>query len=132
MNIPLVLHALGNLIILLTSILFIPFGISLSYGTKEEIWAFAIPIIASGVTGLSLKFCLKPKNEDITIREALAIVTFWWVSCALFGALPYWLSGACDNFCDSYFESMSGLTTTGAPSLTILKHCRMVYFSGGA
>lgn len=77
-------------------------------------WAFAISIITSGVTGLSLKFCLKPKNENITIREALAIVTFWWVSCALFGALPYWFSGACDNFCDSYFESMSGLTTTGA------------------
>jgi trk system potassium uptake protein TrkH len=114
MNIPLVLRTLGNLFLLLSGILFIPFGVSLFYGTKEEIWAFAITIIASGITGLALKFSLKPKNEDITIREGLAIVAFWWMFCALFGALPYWLSGVCDNFCDSYFESMSGLTTTGA------------------
>jgi trk system potassium uptake protein TrkH len=114
MNIPLVLRTLGNLIILLSSILLIPFGVSLFYGTKEEIWAFVVSIIASGIIGLALKFSLKPRNEDINIREGLAIVTFWWVSCAIFGALPYWLSGACDNFCDSYFESMSGLTTTGA------------------
>lgn len=77
-------------------------------------WAFAISIIASGIIGLALKFSLKPGNEDITIREGLAIVAFWWMSCAFFGALPYWLSGVCNSFCDSYFESMSGLTTTGA------------------
>ncbi len=114
MNIPLVLRTLGNLFLLLSGILFIPFGVSLFYGTKEEIWAFVISIVVSGITGLALKFSLKPKNEDITIREGLAIVAFWWMFCALFGALPYWLSGVCNNFCDSYFESMSGLTTTGA------------------
>ncbi|MBS1259202.1 MAG: Trk system potassium uptake protein TrkH [Candidatus Scalindua arabica] len=114
MNIPLVLNTLGNLIILLSGILLIPFGVSLFYGTKEEIWAFVISILASGIIGVALKYSLRPRSEDVTAREGLAIVTFWWVSCAFFGALPYWLSGACDNFCDSYFESMSGLTTTGA------------------
>ncbi|MHC4307204.1 MAG: TrkH family potassium uptake protein [Planctomycetota bacterium] len=114
MNILLVFRTLGNLLILLSGILIIPFGVSFCYGTKEEIWAFVITIISSGIIGLALKFSLRPKNEDITIREGLAIVTFWWMSCALFGALPYWLSGACDTFCDSYFESMSGFTTTGA------------------
>ena len=69
MNIPLVLQTLGNLIILLSGILFIPFGVSLFYGTKEEIWAFVISIIASGITGLILKFALKPRNENITIER---------------------------------------------------------------
>lgn len=114
MNIPLVLHTLGNLFLILSGILLIPFGVSVCYGTKEEIWAFVFSFIASGFTGISLKFLMAPKNEDITIREGLAIVAFWWMSCALFGALPYWFSGVCDTFCDSYFESMSGLTTTGA------------------
>ncbi len=114
MNILLVLHTLGNLFLLLSGILLIPFGVSLFYGTREEIWAFVFSFIASGITGLAFKFFLKPKKEDITIREGLAIVAFWWMSCALFGAFPYWLSGTCDTFCDSYFESMSGLTTTGA------------------
>jgi len=114
MNIPLVLHTLGTLFLLLSGILLIPFGVSLFYGTREEIWAFVFSLIASGFTGLVFKYFLKPKKEDITIREGLAIVAFWWMFCALFGALPYWFSGTCDTFCDSYFESMSGLTTTGA------------------
>ncbi len=115
MNIPLVLHTLGNLIILLSSIMFVPLGVSFFYGAQEEIWAFAISIITSGVVGLILKFSFKYKNNaDVTVRESFAIVTFWWMSCAFFGALPYWLSGVCNTFCDSYFESMSGLTTTGA------------------
>ncbi|OHB46930.1 MAG: hypothetical protein A2106_01470 [Planctomycetes bacterium GWF2_40_8] len=125
MNIPLVLYTLGNLIILLSGILLIPFGVSLFYGTKEEMWAFVISIVASGIVGLALKFSLKPGNKDITIREGLAIVAFWWMSCAFFGALPYWLSGVCDSFCDSYFESMSGFTTTGASifnDIEILPH----------
>ena len=119
------LRTLGNLTILLSGILLIPFGVSLFYGTREEMWAFAISIIASGIIGVALKFSLKPKNEDITVREGLAIVTFWWASCAFFGALPYWLSGVCDSFCDSYFESMSGFTTTGASifnDVEILSH----------
>ena len=71
-------------------------------------------IIASAIMGVTLKGFFKYKNEDITVRESFAIVVFWWISCAFFGALPYWLSGECTTFCDSYFESMSGLTTTGA------------------
>ncbi|MHC4268780.1 MAG: TrkH family potassium uptake protein [Planctomycetota bacterium] len=114
MNIPLVLRTLGNLIIMLSCILIIPFSVSLCYGTKEEIRAFVLTIILSGIAGFALKYSLKPKNEDITIREGLAIVAFWWISCALIGALPYWFSGVCVSFCDSYFESMSGFTTTGA------------------
>ena len=114
MNISLVLYTLGNLFILLSYITFIPLGVSLFYDTNEEIWVFAISIISSGITGLSLKFSIKYKGEDITVREGLAIVAFWWMSCAFFCALPYWLSGVCGTFCDSYFESMSGLTTTGA------------------
>ncbi len=114
MNISLVLRTLGNLIIMLSCILIIPFSVSLCYGTREEIRAFVLTIILSGITGFALKYSLKPKNEDITIREGLAIVAFWWISCALIGALPYWFSGVCVSFCDSYFESMSGFTTTGA------------------
>ena len=64
MNILLVLRTLGTLIILLSGILIIPFGVSLCYGTKEEIWAFAITIISSGTVGFALKFALKPKNEE--------------------------------------------------------------------
>jgi len=114
MKIMLVFHLLGKLLIILSGILLVPLCITLFYSEKDEIWAFTISIITSGIFGLILTLSCKYKNEDITIREAFAIVTFWWIFCAFFGALPYWISGVCNTFCDSYFESMSGFTTTGA------------------
>jgi trk system potassium uptake protein len=114
MNIMLVFHSLGKLLMILSGILLAPLCVSIFYHEKEETWAFAISIIASSIFGLILTLSCKYKNEDITVREAFAIVTFWWIFCAFFGALPYWVSGVCNTFCDSYFESMSGLTTTGA------------------
>ncbi|MCP5007113.1 MAG: TrkH family potassium uptake protein [Planctomycetes bacterium] len=114
MNIPLVLHTLGNLLIFFSCIMLIPFGVSLAYGMENEIWAFLSSILASSIMGVLFRGLFKYQNEDITVRESFAIVAFWWLSCAFFGALPYWLSGECTTFCDAYFESMSGLTTTGA------------------
>ncbi|MDR4505902.1 MAG: hypothetical protein MRK01_14105 [Candidatus Scalindua sp.] len=114
MNIPLVLHTLGYLLIIFSGILSIPLGVSFFYGTETEVWAFLSSIIASAIMGLILRGFFKYQNEDITVRESFAIVAFWWLSCAFFGAMPYWLSGECATFCDAYFESMSGLTTTGA------------------
>jgi len=48
----------------------------------------------------------------------MAIVTFGWISAALFGSLPFLLSGSIDNMTDAYFESISGFTTTGATILS--------------
>lgn len=50
---------------------------------------------------------------ELPIRGALLSVACAWVSVGLLGALPYYLSGLL-NFTDALFESVSGLTTTGA------------------
>jgi trk system potassium uptake protein TrkH len=47
-------------------------------------------------------------------REALALVASIWFISGLIGALPFYLSGTFESFTDSYFEAISGLTTTGA------------------
>ena len=51
---------------------------------------------------------------DITAREGFAIVTLAWATTALFGALPYVLTGATESPVAAFFEAMSGFTTTGA------------------
>ncbi len=50
----------------------------------------------------------------INPRDGFAIVTLGWITLALFSALPFLLSGVIPSFTDAFFESMSGLTTTGA------------------
>ena len=51
-------------------------------------------------------------------REGMAVVGLGWLLAALFGALPFHLSGATASFVDAYFEAMSGFTTTGSTILT--------------
>ena len=55
-------------------------------------------------------------RPDFGRAEALAVVAGAWLMVAQFAAVPYLLSGL--DFFDAYFESMSGLTTTGATVLT--------------
>lgn len=51
------------------------------------------------------------------MREGFAVVTFGWLTFAVFGALPYLLSGAISSPLDALFETMSGFTTTGSTIL---------------
>jgi trk system potassium uptake protein TrkH len=57
---------------------------------------------------------------NVGVREGYLVVALTWVAAALFGALPYLLSGEpqLDRPLDALFESMSGFTTTGATVLT--------------
>ncbi|WGF86821.1 TrkH family potassium uptake protein [Marinivivus vitaminiproducens] len=53
-------------------------------------------------------------QADIDRRQAFLLTASVWVTLCLFAALPFWLSSVDVSFTDSVFESMSGLTTTGA------------------
>lgn len=117
MNIPLLLHTLGNLIILLAGIMLVPLGIAIYYKTGIEIRSFILSIATALIVGSILRFSIKAKDVSLGPREGFGIVAFGWLFCALFGALPYWYAGACESFTDAYFESMSGFTTTGASIL---------------
>ncbi|MGB1404888.1 MAG: TrkH family potassium uptake protein, partial [Flavobacteriaceae bacterium] len=54
---------------------------------------------------------------QIQKREGYLIVTFGWVLMALTGTFPYLLTGSFTDFASSFFETMSGYTTTGATVL---------------
>jgi trk system potassium uptake protein TrkH len=76
--------------------------------------------VASGITvtsGLSLRF-LSGKPSSITIKEGFATVGLAWFVLALFGALPYLMTGAIPSFTNAVFESTSGFTTTGFSTIT--------------
>lgn len=58
---------------------------------------------------------------DLGRRDGFAIVTFGWIGMTLMGSLPYILTGVLSSPVDAIFESMSGLTTTGASVMTDLE-----------
>ncbi|MDR0755765.1 MAG: TrkH family potassium uptake protein [Puniceicoccales bacterium] len=79
--------------------------------------AIALPLLLS----LILYFCKgKQKKTYISQREILLTTGLSWLSAGIIGSLPYWILLHC-KFSIGLFESISGLTTTGATVLVNLE-----------
>jgi trk system potassium uptake protein TrkH len=79
------------------------------------------PLLLSAGISLAVGLALLAGTRgkvDLTVKDGFAIVTFGWLACAVFGALPFLISGAIRSPVDAFFESMSGFTTTGSTILT--------------
>ncbi len=98
----------------------IPLAFSLYYREPDTL-AFIISMAITAGAGLLLWFLARPGGDRLTRREALLLVAVIWIAAAVFGALPYKLSGTFPNYLNAYFEAMSGFTTTGATVLTSIE-----------
>lgn len=76
----------------------------------------ALWISAAVALGLAcpLYFSIRPVQNQIFQKEALALIGISWLSASAVGAIPYLLVGDGVGWADAFFESASGLTTTGA------------------
>ena len=61
---------------------------------------------------------LGSRDGQIYVREGFASVSIGWAVMSIFGALPFVLTGDIPSYTDALFETISGLTTTGASILT--------------
>jgi trk system potassium uptake protein TrkH len=98
----------------------IPLAFSLYYREPDAL-AFLISMAITAGAGLSLWLLARPGRDRLGRREALLLVAAIWITAAVFGALPYKLSGTFPNYLNAYFEAMSGFTTTGASVLTSIE-----------
>ncbi len=111
-------YIVGVLLIILGFSMLFSVGCSLIYGDGD-----LIPLLQSiAVTitsGLILVIFFKSKEKkDLTTHDGFAVVTLGWIAIVIFSAFPFYFSGTLD-YTNSFFEAMSGLTTTGA---TVLGH----------
>ncbi len=112
MNYGIVVKVLGNLLLFQAAAMLLPFGIAVYYG-EDSFAAFLLTVLAVFVVGFLMSL-RKPVSRRIQVREAVSIVALSWVLVSFFGAWPLYLSGSIPSFVDALFESISGLTTTGA------------------
>ena len=82
-----------------------------------------IPLLIS--TGICLLcggtiWAFSRRKEEISLakKEGYIVVSLAWIIFSFFAALPFYLSGAVDTYTDAFFETMSGVTTTGASVIT--------------
>ncbi|MBA4723760.1 MAG: TrkH family potassium uptake protein [Gammaproteobacteria bacterium] len=62
----------------------------------------------------------KKSKEEMGVKEGFVIITLFWIVLSLVGSIPFYLYGM--SFVDSFFESMSGITTTGATVISGLNN----------
>ncbi len=113
MNLRVIFRIIGYFLFYLGLTMLLPLAWSVYEGGPD-----IVPLAASmGLTlivGLTLRFLFRGPEDEISLKDGFAIVTFCWLSAAIFGAIPYMMVGVFDSLTDAFFESMSGFTTTGA------------------
>lgn len=107
---------MGALLVLI-SLLMLP-GVIFSVHFDEDPWPILSSAVITMVIGMTLFFSFSKQDQNIRKREGYLIVALSWIFMAGFGMLPYVLSQQIDGFSDALFETVSGLTTTGASILT--------------
>ncbi|MCD4713679.1 MAG: TrkH family potassium uptake protein [Clostridiales bacterium] len=123
MNFGMVIKVIGNLLMFEAAALLPSLGIAFYY-QESDFFAFLQTIILILIFGYSMAK-MPVKSNRLKTKEAITIVTVGWVVVSIFGALPFVISGALPSFVDAFFETVSGLTTTGATvidNIEILPH----------
>ena len=116
-----ILNTLGLLLIFL-GITMLPSALwSLYFKEYYDLYPIiksALYTIVFGLILFFIKYLFKDHyKKDLNSNDAFSIVTVGWILSAIFSSLPFYLSNYNLSFIDCFFESMSGLTTTGATIL---------------
>ncbi len=116
-NTKVVTHVVGSLLMISGFLMSfsIPFSIYFEDGMLTYLIISCLLTFGTGLTAFLLT--RKNKNDEIKKREGYLIVSLGWISMAIFGTLPFYISGQIPSIHNAFFETMSGLTTTGATIL---------------
>ncbi len=114
-----IIRILGLLVALLSVTMLPPALISMLYRDGGGV-PFLLGFIWCLVTGFVAWYPNRNEKTDLRAREGFLIVVLFWLVLASFSAIPFiLLEQPSLSVTDAFFESFSGLTTTGA---TILNH----------
>jgi len=114
-----VFFTLGVLQIILGLSMMIPILAQIVYSEIDS--SFIGASIISIIFGVL--FFLSNLNHDkkLSLQQAFLLTALSWLSIAIFGSLPFFFSSLELSITDSFFESMSGITTTGSTIISNLE-----------
>jgi trk system potassium uptake protein TrkH len=96
----------------------IPFFVQFIYDEKNNTFLSSASVTA--FVGILLILTNLEENKKLNLQQAFLLTTLSWLSIAIFGCLPFLFSNLDLSFVDAFFESMSGITTTGSTVITNL------------
>ncbi len=81
---------------------------------ESDAMPFALTVGITILVGTVLRLTGRHATNTLGRRDAYLLVTIVWIAFAIFGMLPFLIGGYIGHVTDAFFETMSGLTTTGA------------------
>lgn len=117
LNLSIIFRSLGFSLLVVGLLMLTPLAFAVYYNENTFTYFISSSLICISVALLFLFLSKFNKRDYFDQREAYIIVFVSWVLMGFFGALPFWFSGYFDSFVSSFFESVSGFTTTGASVL---------------
>jgi trk system potassium uptake protein TrkH len=114
-----VIHVLGSMLMLFSVTYILPMVTSLIYADGVAI-DFIYAAVISIVTGAAMFLTTRSHKRELRSRDGFLLVTLTWVMMSAIAAVPLLLALPGLSFTDAFFETMSGLSTTGATVLTVL------------
>ncbi len=111
------LEVTGVLLVILAVAMLIPAALDLAQDNPD--WqSFAGASAVTLFFGVALFLAsLRPTRRHITLRQGFLVANLAWLSICLFGALPFYFANLGITPVEALFESVSGITTTGASVL---------------
>ena len=123
MNHKMILRTAGMILVLEAGLLLLPTVCALIYAEWRIALCFAGTAAAAGLAGILAAFATRKCDRTIYAREGFVIVALAWILMSAVGAAPFVLTGDIPSYADAFFETVSGLTTTGAsclPDLSVI------------
>jgi len=96
----------------------IPFFVQFIYGEENNIFLSSATVTV--FIGILLVLTNLEENRKLNLQQAFLLTALSWLSIAIFGCIPFLLSNLNLSLMDAFFESMSGITTTGSTIITDL------------
>ena len=113
-----VFFLIGILLIVLGASMLAPYSMQIIF--KEDSHSFIASSFTTIFIGILFVLANLEKEFKLNLRQTFLFSTLAWVMIAVFGSLPFVMSTMGFTFSEAFFESMSGITTTGATVITDL------------
>ncbi len=113
-----VFFTLGILQIILGVFMFVPIVFQFIYSEIDS--SFFGASIVTIIFGILFFLSNIDHNKKLNLQQAFLLTALSWMSIAIFGSLPFLFSNLNFSFTNAFFESMSGITTTGSTVISNL------------
>jgi trk system potassium uptake protein TrkH len=125
-----VIHALGLMLVVFSLAYLMPLVTALIYAQTDVFEDFLRAMLLTLASGVLMWILTRRYKGELSIRHGFLLVVVMWTAMPAFATLPLLFNMPLLSFTDAYFETMSGITTTGATVLTGLDTCHPPSISG--